>query len=328
MFNPFRWLKEGIPLKGKIIIAVLLLIIMTGGGIVAFKFYNFTQNNPKFCVSCHLMKPAFTAWQKSVHKGVNCHECHHLSIPEQNRLLITFVLHRPASVPPRHGEIIVPWKMCIKCHWERDERYPNAPMINNSTLHAKHVFMEQIDCTKCHGYIVNNMVHSFLPSATFCVKCHKGKEVHGMEGLACINCHTDTTPNLLPSRKKCLFCHGTDKDRRALLADKTIDVKFFMPSPKVIEKASRMSTFPENSPMQFPCYNCHNPHKKVKFDWGDCIRCHKNIINVGKHSLHIKTVGLSCKDCHKAHIWRVTPEQAKKDCVKCHEYRDPKRFLS
>ena len=44
MFNPFTWLREGMPLKGKIIIAVLMLVIMVGGGIVAFKFYDFTQN--------------------------------------------------------------------------------------------------------------------------------------------------------------------------------------------------------------------------------------------------------------------------------------------
>lgn len=62
MINPIKWLREGMPLKGKIIIiAVLLLVIMVGGGVVAFKFYDFTQNNPKFCVSCHLMKPAFEA---------------------------------------------------------------------------------------------------------------------------------------------------------------------------------------------------------------------------------------------------------------------------
>ncbi|MBT9171465.1 MAG: hypothetical protein DDT18_01841 [Actinobacteria bacterium] len=33
------------------------------------------------------------------------------------------------------------------------------------------------------------------------------------------------------------------------------------------------------------------------------------------------------KDCHKPHGWRVTEAQARKDCVKCHEYKDPKKFI-
>jgi len=325
MFQPLRWLKEGIPLRGKIIIAVLVLIIAIGGGVVAFKFYDFTQNNPKFCVSCHLMKPAFEAWQKSEHQKINCHDCHHLSIPEQNRLLISFVLHRPTAVPERHGKIIVPWKYCIRCHWEKDERYPNAQKINRSNLHAKHVFIEQIECSKCHGYIV----HKFTPEERFCVKCHQGKIVHGagMEELACLNCHTDRTKDLRPERKKCLFCHGTDRDRKELLADKTIDVRYFTPGQKVIEKATKINV-PADAPMQFYCYTCHKPHTKVRPDWGDCLtRCHSDQLYVGRHELHVKTMGMKCVECHRPHVWRVSEAQAKKDCAKCHEYRDPKKFI-
>ncbi|GAB4416734.1 MAG: hypothetical protein OHK0032_12750 [Thermodesulfovibrionales bacterium] len=325
MLRPLKWLKEGIPLRGKIIIAALMIIIVIGGGVIAFKFYDFTQNNPNFCVSCHLMKPAFEAWQKSEHQNINCHECHHLSIPEQNRLLVSFVLHRPTAVPERHGKIIVPWKYCIRCHWEGDQRYPKAEKINRSSLHAKHVFIEQIECSKCHGYVV----HKFLPEERFCVKCHQGKVVHGagMEELACLNCHTDRTKDLRPERKKCLFCHGTDKDRKELLADKTIDVRYFTPGPKVIEKATKINV-PADAPMQFYCYTCHKPHTKVRPDWGDCLtRCHNDQLYVGKHELHVKTMGMKCVECHKPHAWRVSEAQAKKDCVKCHEYRDPKRFI-
>jgi hypothetical protein len=106
-------LKEPIPLKAKVLILALFLVIVGGGGFVAYKFYDFTQNNPKFCVGCHLMQPAYDAWASSEHKQLNCHDCHHLTIPEQNQLLISFVLHRPTKVPDRHkGQVIVSQKYC------------------------------------------------------------------------------------------------------------------------------------------------------------------------------------------------------------------------
>jgi nitrate/TMAO reductase-like tetraheme cytochrome c subunit len=48
-------LKEPITLKAKLLIIALISVIVFGGGFVAYKFYDFTQNNPKFCVGCHLM---------------------------------------------------------------------------------------------------------------------------------------------------------------------------------------------------------------------------------------------------------------------------------
>ncbi len=324
MVNKLQWLKEGLTLKGKIIITVLLLVIIIGGGVIAFEFYDFTQNNPKFCVSCHLMKPAYDAWAESEHKDINCHDCHHLTIPEQNRLLITFVLHRPTSVPPRHGKIIVPWKYCVSCHWEKDERFPDAPLINDSRGHAKHYFIEQIECAQCHGYIV----HKFTAEERFCLKCHKGKVVHGMgmENIACLNCHTDRTTDFRPGRKKCLFCHGDVSVRMELIADATIDVKHFAPDEATIKRATRIN-IPAKAPMQLDCYECHKPHSQVRPDYGTCISCHKRIIDVGKHKLHIEVVGLECTTCHKPHGWTVTPREAKTTCTSCHGYKDPMRFI-
>lgn len=324
MLNPFKWLREGMPLKGKIIIAVLMLVMIIGGGIVAFKFYDFTQNNPKFCVSCHLMQPAYDTWEASEHKSLNCHDCHHLSIPEQNKLLISFILHRPATVPDRHGKVIVPWKFCIQCHWEKNDKFAEAKPINDSRMHAKHVFMEKIECVKCHGY----RTHQFTAEERFCTKCHQGKEVHGtgMEKLACLNCHTDRTPDLKPGPNKCLYCHGGEDVRKELLADKTLDVTHYQPDEKTIKKATKISRT-NKSPMQFFCYTCHKPHTSARPDWGNCLSCHETILNVGKHNTHVQVMGMKCKQCHKPHTWRVTPEQAKKDCVSCHDYKEPKAFL-
>lgn len=321
-------LKEPISLKAKLLITALILVIVFGGGFVAYKFYDFTQNNPKFCVGCHLMQPAYDSWSQSEHKSLNCHECHHLTIPEQNQLLISFVLHRPTAVPERHkGQVIVLSSTCAKCHTEgKGER------INKSLFHAKHVFMEQIECTECHGEVKPDKsgLHHFLPTEKFCSKCHQGKQVHGvgMGGLACINCHTDRTKDLKPGRFKCLYCHSTDENiKKQLTEGNTMDVRFFKPDAATVNKATKIK-FDKNAPMQFYCYECHKPHEQGKIFPTNavCLRCHTGIPKTGKHKLHL-SMDMKCKDCHKPHMWKVTEASAKKDCVTCHEYRSPKAFL-
>jgi hypothetical protein len=148
-----------------------------------------------------------------------------------------------------------------------------------------------------------------------------------MGGLACINCHTDRTQDLKPGRKKCLFCHSADENiRKELIADGSMDVRFFPPDSAVIKKAIKIR-LTETSPMQFYCYECHKPHTpgKVRPKIETCLKCHAGTPRVGKHKVHL-AMDMQCKDCHKPHVWKVTEESAKKDCVACHEYRSPRTF--
>jgi cytochrome c nitrite reductase small subunit len=320
-------LKEPLSLKAKLLIVSLIFVIVGGGGFISYKFYDFTQNNPKFCVGCHLMQEAYDSWAASEHKKLNCHDCHHLTIPEQNQLLISFVMHRPTKVPDRHGKVIVGSAVCDQCHTSE-----NAPRINKSLFHAKHVYMEQIECTMCHGEVKADKsgLHHFLPTEKFCVKCHEGKSVHGegMGGLACLNCHTDRTKDLRPGRKKCLYCHSADDNlRKELRNDATMDVRYFEPADATIRKATKI-VYNTQAPMQFYCYECHKPHTQGKVRPGSehCLSCHQQVPKVGKHKVHL-AMDMQCKDCHKPHLWRVTEASAKKDCVTCHEYRSPKAFL-
>jgi len=313
------------PRKARIILVVLAFVVLGGGGFLGWKLWDYKENNPKFCVTCHLMTPAYAAWEESEHAAVNCHECHHLSLIDQNRLLISFIFKRPESVPTRHGKTIVPWNFCNECHWEKNEKFPKAPKITGSTIHSRHFFEQQIECTQCHGY----QVHKFTPEPRFCVKCHKGKEVHGagMEELACLNCHTDRTIDLRPDRAKCLYCHGTEKVRKELVEAGTVDVRHYQPELALIKQATKIKTA-EGAPMQFYCYECHKPHEQnILPGRNHCLKCHKNIPKMGKHPVHLEMMNMECKDCHKPHIWRVTTEIARRECIKCHGYRDPMTFF-
>lgn len=321
------WCRERLSGSARRIILVSVLVLAAGGGFAAYKINDYFENNPNACLLCHVHDKAHEAWLKSKHYGVNCHQCHKTTKKDQIEQALKFVFLRQKTVSPRHGRVIVPWKLCVNCHWDKNVRYAGATLINTSRFHAKHMFMEQIECSKCHGYVV----HEFVPEPRFCVKCHENKEIHGagMEELPCFNCHTDRTKDLRPARNKCLFCHGTEDARKELIAGGTIDVKKYRPSEETIKKATKIKS-PPDAPMQFYCYECHKPHIKGKVTPGrdDCLRCHAGIPSAGRHVTHIKAVGMQCTDCHKQHIWRFTPELAKKECTKCHEYREPKKFMA
>ncbi len=331
MFNPLSlftristWFSTGISSRARIIIIAVLLLFCMGALFTAYKINDYFENNPKACSTCHVHDEANQAWSTSVHHGINCHECHHSTKLDQMKQVFNFAVLGHNKVSPRHGEIIVPSKICMSCHYDKNEKEPNAPNISNSRYHAKHVFIEKIECTKCHGY----RTHQFSLEERYCLTCHTDKQVHGtgMEKLACLNCHTDRTTDLRPGVKKCLFCHGAEKYRKELQADGTLDVTHFQPDQKTINKAIKIER-PENAPMQFKCYECHKPHKTARPDWGNCVSCHPNVMALGKHKLHVEGTGMKCNDCHKPHVWRISNEQAKKTCSTCHEARTTKAFL-
>lgn len=284
----------------KLAILLLALVSVVGAGATAFYSYDYTENNPKFCVSCHLMKTAFDKWEASPHNKVNCHTCHYATVFEKNMMLVKYVLFRPTEVEPRHGKLIVPRDVCASCHWS-PEGNGSKLKINRSPLHAKHVFTERIQCTKCHG----TELHQFIPEPRFCVKCHQNKEVHGvgMEGLACLNCHINQGgKEIKPDRAKCLSCH---------------------------ENIKLHAVFPKEGKgvMQFNCSTCHHPHKNIKPTPEECLKCHSAAAQFTTHKKHIEIAQKDCETCHKPHKWKIDEADSKQICAKCHEYRPLAAFF-
>lgn len=309
---------------------VAVFVFAVAVGAIGFvKFNEYKENNPKFCVVCHLMNPAYQAYIKSSHAGISCHACHYLSLAGQQKLMYDVVFKNPKHVESLKGKLVVPAKFCMKCHYQTNVKYPDAPKINASAFHQQHFFSQKIECEDCHGFIVRGIVHRFKPGPTFCVRCHPDRKVQGagMESLACLNCHTDRTRNLLPDREKCLYCHGPAEVRQELLKNPTMDVTNYQPDGALINGAQKI-TYDPKGPMQFSCNKCHDPHSKGMPSQADCMKCHANIMSVGKHGMHIQMMKLKCMDCHIPHVWKVTPAEAKTKCTKCHQYEAPENFIS
>lgn len=274
-------------------IILLLLLISVIGGIVGFRYYRHTKEDPEFCMSCHMMQDAFKTWQKSKHRDFTCQKCHIMSLLEQNKMLISYVVKGPAgSTSQTHGRIS-PWDACRSCHLS--EVAQGSVTLSNSYGHAKHVFMQKINCSKCH----TGTLHMFIPNEQACSECHKDKVIHGMgmEGMSCLKCHnySEKEPKMITT-EKCRSCH------------KNIPAKGIMAALK--------------------CFDCHHPHGKIKPSSQDCLKtCHGSESKVGQHNLHMTKANLHCLDCHKAHIWSVGRKEAANLCNRCHKLKDPATFI-
>ncbi|HET6515784.1 MAG TPA: NapC/NirT family cytochrome c [Thermodesulfovibrionales bacterium] len=270
---------------------VLALIAIIGilGSVVGYKYYRHTQDDPEFCMSCHMMKEAFQEWQRGKHRDFTCQKCHNLSLIEQNQLLVSFVVKTPGPFSQSHGRK-KPWLQCKTCHLSE---VAQGSALRKSYGHARHVFMLNIECKVCHG----KSLHLFKPNENACKECHTDKGVHGigMEAFSCLKCHSfsEKTPTMV-SKDRCLKCH---KERF------------------------------EGPMSSFQCHQCHKPHGKIKLTSEDCLRqCHQSEVKVGQHALHMKKK-MECLDCHKAHTWVVGQKAAKGLCNRCHVLKDPKTFV-
>jgi cytochrome c nitrite reductase small subunit len=273
-------------------IVLLLLLISIIGGMVGWRYYKHTKEDPQFCVSCHLMQEAVKTWQKSSHRDFTCQTCHVLSMMEQNKLMISFIIKGTQITKQDHGRV-KPWNSCKRCHI--DEVAQGSITLRKSYGHAQHVFMQNISCSQCH----TGNLHKFSPNEQACSQCHTDKMLHGMgmEGLSCLKCHTYSAkvPKMI-TVERCLECH------------RDVPVKGTMANLK--------------------CYDCHHPHGKIKPSSQDCLKtCHGNEAKVGQHDIHMTKAKLNCLDCHKAHIWVVGKKEAKNLCNRCHKLKDPATFI-
>jgi nitrate/TMAO reductase-like tetraheme cytochrome c subunit len=255
--------------KKLLLIGIMVIAIIMGFSI--HSSHDYVHNNPKFCISCHIMDDAYEKWATSSHHLINCQECHHQGIKAKIHQVWFYVTQRPEAVV-HHPELN--HTICAQCHLSDD---PQWKLIADTAGHNIHFKKAKIDCLECHM----GGVHNFLRPVDACLNCHEDK-VEGpgkkMAFAHCTDCHSflSKKERLIPDRKTCLECHQKIE----------------------VEKES----FPQNAPMaSFDCSECHEPHKKIKPDREACLNCHEDT----KVSHKQRDYKKSCTECHKPHIWTV-----------------------
>lgn len=269
-------------IKGSKILLIATITLAAVGAVGAYKVYDYSMNNPKFCTNCHLMDTPYKKWSQSVHSEINCHECHPSSISDAKKVFEVAVV-KPKTVPP-HSKVKP--ERCLRCH---ETQQKNWPAIKNTIGHKIHFVENGLACTNCHAL----SVHEFVPPTDVCKRCHEEKvKISPMSQFHCLKCHKYTATDkkiLRPGREDCLSCHAA-----------------------VSNITTTRVTFPEIAHNNSLCFTCHRPHETKVLK--ECTDCHAGkpggIHDVQNHQ------SLKCTNCHQQHN-----TDTRKTCLQCHEDR-------
>ena len=263
-------LPRPVAVAGGVVIAAALVVTT----VWLARGYNYVMNNPAFCRSCHTMEEAWTRWQTSEHRTVDCHSCHESDMVASARQVITFVIRQPKRVG-KHA--VVPKAICAGCHESGNSKWRQ---VAETAGHKVHERDRKIECVVCH----TPGIHRFTPPATVCGTCHvaqaRGERVVKIKAMAdqhCTDCHgfLRTNSPLRPTRQSCLECHR------------------LIPS--------QVGLWPPDAPMQFPCGQCHKPHEQAQ-PVVVCRTCHEKPRADMHPASMLQTT--KCTTCHIPHRWK------------------------
>jgi hypothetical protein len=259
--------------KKFLIVAVVLLAIPS------YFVYDYTQHNPKFCTSCHLMDEAYDTWDVSAMHDLNCHSCHESDIATSMDHLREVLFENPNKVTKM---TVIDNEACEDCHANND---PQWLQVANTAGHRVHIYLQEEapECIGCHGI----QLHVFEPPEETCYDCHSHDHDAASELMDahCIVCHefTTTEHELIPQRDDCLQCHE---------GQETMGV-----------------SFPSAAHNNTACENCHNPHLEEQHT--ECSTCHTESLGGG---LHVVSAHDNCINCHVPH----SSGPMSVECLSCH----------
>ena len=268
------------------LLAALTIVVVLGGGFIGASLYT---DQPRFCASCHEMRPYYDAWAKGPHSGQWCVDCH-VGQSYPARFAHKFVALKevvthftgnptfPKPTPPTIADA-----QCSSCH------KTVAPKLAKAFSHADHA--SQGPCQACHADSGHSVTRSALATAnllnpnvvnlplttTMATVGHGAADVAGHVSTGCTRCHD-------LKKTGCQLCHT-----------------------------------PSHAPMG-ACEKCHQAGPKWVFSHptqGDCTSCHALPSN------HFKPASAPLPACLTCHTqpgvsWKFQHPAASSDCQSCH----------
>jgi nitrate/TMAO reductase-like tetraheme cytochrome c subunit len=280
-------------------LSILVIVLLFGG--CSFGLLQYTHN-PRFCISCHVMKPYYDAWASSSHNKVSCVECHYqpgLKYELEGKLdaLNQVVAYWTGRYDTKfYAEISD--ESCLRsgCHSSRliegPIEFKRGIKFDHAGHYGKPMRGIQLRCTSCHSQIVQGN-HMAVTEFT-CFLCHFKNRVNG------------TTP--VP-QKFCLECHDYPHE----------DIKI---GNTVYNHRGYVERGVE-------CQRCHLDAVKGSGEVEDraCLQCHgdpEQLTKIGDvqavHLNHVTNHKVECFNCHAdiQHRSVTSAEHISFDCKQCH----------
>lgn len=155
--------------KRWVIIAASIIVILFLFSAVGF----YVSGKPTFCNSCHIMKPFYNSWKKSVHpKEAACLNCHadpgfigEVKAHIGGLRYVYVVLFKNPN--PKYIRATVPNNRCLECH--------SVSKLNKVfEKHGDHI-ENGVSCTQCHDSFIHNIKADGKPRnlpKSNCKICH------------------------------------------------------------------------------------------------------------------------------------------------------------
>ncbi|MGE5179975.1 MAG: cytochrome c3 family protein [Bacteroidota bacterium] len=268
-------------------------------------------SQPRFCGSCHIMKPYYESWRHSSHHNIACVECHiapgvGAEIRKKYEALSMVVSYFTGTYGTN------PWTevedaACLRCHERRllaGKEVIRDVLFDHSTHLSEMRRGKTLRCTSCHSQIVQGS-HIAVTTST-CILCHFKNAKEGEGTTRCQLCHT------VPSKS---YTIGTIRFDHADVSRFGMECRW-------------CHARPTGSQGEVPverCVTCHNqPARLAKYSDTDLL-----------HQMHVTKHKVDCMDCH-LHLEHVAPitaktfagmmqlantriHQAATDCNACHQ---------
>jgi nitrate/TMAO reductase-like tetraheme cytochrome c subunit len=275
--------------RGAIVLAVVALVVVIAGAAGAGLWH--MSASPKFCNSCHIMRPYVDAWQHSRHAAVPCVECHY---PPglRDTLRVKFQAVTQVAKWATGTYSSKPFAEVEDASCLRSGCHAVSALAGKATLtfgrgirfdHRTHLQAAktgwQLRCTSCHAQVVVDK--HFEVELSTCFTCHF-KGAKGDRELApiagCTRCHLAPTGDIVVGSVR--FKHD-ELVRRGVACQSchlnVVDGHGGAPRER--------------------CLTCHNQPDKIAR--------HGDLAAV--HAIHVTEKTISCIRCHDEVKHRLPP---------------------
>jgi nitrate/TMAO reductase-like tetraheme cytochrome c subunit len=263
---PSGWRRlRGLPLAAGLglgLLVVFALIAMLG------------TSTPRFCGTCHIMKPYYASWKASPHNRIACVECHispgiGAELRKKYEALSMVVKYFTATYGTK------PWAEvddanCLRCH-ERRLLEGKVDYQGVTFDHTPHLTESRkgfrLRCTSCHSQVMVGTHIAVTPST--CALCHFKGQAPDQGTARCRLCHA--IPGRVTTVAGAAFDHGQV-------------ARFGTPCGSCHAGAIRGT----GEVPQIRCLTCHNqPERLARYRDAD-----------GLHDWHVTRHKVDCTNCH------------------------------